>query len=257
MQSLAERWGQKKNGGSENNLFNTIMFAHIKLPQDLNFHWNPTKLIFRDMAAILEKKMVAQNLFSTFSSCLPHQSTPRYQLSLQSDKVDIFGIWQPFWKKNGGSEFFFSIVPSYSPHQIQHVPAGIISLAIILFEILNVKVEKYEKTTLKGQLLLHHFTDRHENRTADRSCRSERPKIFRNFDIYFRFRVIKCQSWKFWKKTAKKGNNSYIVSQIVLKIAQQIALVILNSLRFLGILISAFVFELFAKNCWFTPMFYF
>ena len=32
--------------------------------------------------------------------------------------------------------------------------------------------------------------DRHENCTADRSCRDERPKIFRNLDICFRFRVI-------------------------------------------------------------------
>ena len=90
-------------------------------------------------------------------------------------------------KKNGGSE-------KYSPHLTQHVPVEIISLAIILSKILNVKVEKYEKTTLKGQQLLHCFTDRHENCTADRSYHSEWPKIFRNFDTCFRFRVIKCQS---------------------------------------------------------------
>ena len=34
-------------------------------------------------------------------------------------------------KKNGGSEKF-SIEPSYLPHQIQHAPAEIISLAITL-----------------------------------------------------------------------------------------------------------------------------
>ena len=82
------------------------------------------------------------------------------------------------------------IVPSYSPHQIQHVPAGITSLAIILSEILNVKVEKYEKNNIKRAI------------------------------------------------------NSYIVSRIVTKIAQQIDLIILNDLRSFGILISAFVFEL-------------
>ena len=32
--------------------------------------------------------------------------------------------------------------------------------------------------------------DRHENRTADRSCQAERPKIPRNFDSCFRFPVI-------------------------------------------------------------------
>ena len=53
------------------------------------------------------------------------------------------------------------------------------------------------------------------------------------------------------------GNNSYIGSLIVTKIAQQIDLVELNDLRFNRILISAFVFELFAKNCCLTPMFYF
>ena len=54
-------------------------------------------------------------------------------------------------KKKMAARKKFLIVPSYSPHQIQHVAAGITSLAIILSEIINVKVEKYEKTTLKRQ----------------------------------------------------------------------------------------------------------
>ena len=59
------------------------------------------------------------------------------------------------------------------------------------------------------------------------------------------------------KKRHKKGNNSYIRSRIVTKIAQQIDLVELNNLLFLEIFIAAFVFELYAKNCCLTPMFYF
>ena len=59
------------------------------------------------------------------------------------------------------------------------------------------------------------------------------------------------------KKRLKKGNNSYIGSRIVTKIAQQIDLVELNNLRFPGILIAAVVFELYAKNCCLTPMVYF
>ena len=51
-----------------------------------------------------------------------------------------------------------------------------------------------------------------------------------------------------FEKTRKKGNNSYMVSRIVTKIAQQIDLVVLNNLRCHGILISALVFELFAKT---------
>ena len=42
---------------------------------------------------------------------------------------------------------------------------------------MNVKVEKSEKPALKGQQLLQSLTDRHENRTADRSICVERPKI--------------------------------------------------------------------------------
>ena len=64
----------------------------------------------------------------------------------------------------------------------------------------------------------------------------------------FVFELLNVKVEKF-QKTTKKGNNSYIVSPIVTKIAQQIDLVVLNNLRFLGILIAAFVFELFAKNC--------
>ena len=36
--------------------------------------------------------------------------------------------------------------------------------------------------------------DRHQIRTADRSCRADGPKMSQNFDSCFRFRVIKCQS---------------------------------------------------------------
>ena len=41
------------------------------------------------------------------SSCSPHQITPRSICSLKSDEVGHFAILRPFWKKNGGSEFFF------------------------------------------------------------------------------------------------------------------------------------------------------
>ena len=167
---------------------------HINIPQDINFHWNRTKLKFWRYDSHFEKKMVARNKISMVPSCSLHQYTPRYKFSLKSDKVEIFAIWRPFWKKKwwlwtkfqwyhhvrhvklsqdinfhwnrtkltflrNGSHFekkmvvryIISIVPSRSPHKIQHVPVGINSLAIILSEILKVKVEKYEKTTLKGQ----------------------------------------------------------------------------------------------------------
>ena len=45
-------------------------------------------------------------------------------------------------------------------------------------------------------------------------------------------------------KRDKKDNNSYIVTRIVTNIAQHIYIVLLNDLRFLGILIAAFVFQL-------------
>ena len=77
-------------------------------------------------------------------------------------------------------------------------------------------------------------------------------RSFRILISAFTYELLNVKVEKF-DKTDKKGNNSYIVSRIVLKIAQRIDLVILNILRFLRILISAFVFELFAKNCWFTP----
>ena len=80
---------------------------HIKLPQDINFHWNRTKLKFSRIGGHFEKKMTAR-------------------------------------KKN-------LIVPSCSPHQKQHIPIWITSLTIILSEISNVKVKKFEKTALKGQ----------------------------------------------------------------------------------------------------------
>ena len=43
------------------------------------------------------------------------------------------------------------IAPLFSAHQKLHIPIWITSLAIILSEILNAKVEKFEKTSLKGQ----------------------------------------------------------------------------------------------------------
>ena len=58
------------------------------------------------------------------------------------------------------------------------------------------------------------------------------------------------------KKLHSKGNYSYNVSPIVAKIAQQIDLV-LNDLRFIGILIFTFIFDLFSKkNYFFIPMFF-
>ena len=49
-------------------------------------------------------------------------------------------------------------------------------------------------------------------------------------------------------KRSKKGNNSYIVSRIVTKFAQQIDIVVLNDVGSLGFFISALVFDLFEKN---------
>ena len=72
---------------------------HINIPQDINFHWNGTKLNFLRYGSHFEKKMVARNKISMVPSCSPHQYTPRYQFSLKSYKVEIFAIWRPFWKK--------------------------------------------------------------------------------------------------------------------------------------------------------------
>ena len=44
-------------------------------------------------------------------------------------------MWRLFWTKH-------LIVPSYSPHQIQNVIVLVISIAIILSEILNVKIPR-------------------------------------------------------------------------------------------------------------------
>ena len=88
--------------------------------------------IFAIWRPFWKKKMLAWNKIWIVSSCSPRQITPRYQFSLKSDKADIYAIWQPFWKKMVAREII-SIVPSRSPHHIQHVPVGINSLAIILF----------------------------------------------------------------------------------------------------------------------------
>ena len=76
----------------------TSIYPKISIFIEIKQSWN-----FCDMAAIL-KKMVAWNKISMVPSCSPHQYTPRYQFSLKSDKVEILATWQPFWKKNGGSE---------------------------------------------------------------------------------------------------------------------------------------------------------
>ena len=76
---------------------------HINIPQDINFHWNRTKLKFLRYGGHFEKKMVARNKILLVPSRSPCQITQRYQFSLKSDKVYIFAKWQPFWKKNGGS----------------------------------------------------------------------------------------------------------------------------------------------------------
>ena len=76
----------------------TSIYPKISIFIEIKQSW-----IFCDMAAIL-KKMVAWNKISMVPSCSPHQYTPRYQFSLKSDKVEILATWQPFWKKNGGSE---------------------------------------------------------------------------------------------------------------------------------------------------------
>ena len=69
------------------------------------------------MAAILKKKWWLGIKFR-LPSCLPHQytSTPRYQFSLKSNKVEIFAIWRPFWKTMVARNKI-SMVPSCLPHQ--------------------------------------------------------------------------------------------------------------------------------------------
>ena len=103
------------------------------------------------MAAILEKEMAASDFFSRHFHHVRHIKAPKdINFHCNRTKLTISRYGSHFEKKMAALKKI-SIVPSYSPHEIQHVPAGIISLAIILFEILHVKVEKYEKTTLKGQ----------------------------------------------------------------------------------------------------------
>ena len=60
------------------------------------------------------------------------------------------------------------------------------------------------------------------------------------------------------KNDIRRAIHSYIVSPIVTKMAQQIDLVVLNNLTFLGILIAAFVFlSYLRKTAGLLPMFYF
>ena len=101
------------------------------------------------MVATLKKKWRLGNKFQYFHH-VRHIKVPKISIFIPIAQSWHFRVMAAILKKMAAPKKF-SIVPSYWPHQIQHVPAGIISLAIILSEILNVKVQKYEKTTLKGQ----------------------------------------------------------------------------------------------------------
>ena len=130
MPSLAECAVQKKMVARKT-IDYTIMFATSKYPKFLIFNQIQLSWYFA-YGSHLGKKWRFK-FFSIFPSCWPHK-VPRYQCTLQSDKVDIFAIWQPFWKKMADLKKI-SIVPSYSRQQKLHVLDGIISLAIIVSEI--------------------------------------------------------------------------------------------------------------------------
>ena len=142
------------------------------------------------------------------------------------------------------------------PHRIQHVPVGINSLAIIISEISKVKDENTKKQHKKANnsYIVSPIVTKIAQQIA--LVKLNDVRFHRILISAFVFELLNVDVEKF-EKRSKKGNNSYIVSWIVTKIAQLIDLVVLNNLRFLGILIAAFVFELFAKNFCFTPMFYF
>ena len=177
----------KKNGGSKEQFKYYHHVRHIKLPQDINFHWNRTKLKFSRIGGHFEKKMTAR-------------------------------------KK-------FLIVPSCSPHQKQHIPIWITSLTIILSEISNVKVKKFEKTALKGNNSYNVSPIVTKIAQQIDLVELKDLRFLRILISAFVFELLNVKVEKF-QKTTKKGNNSYIVSPIVTKIAQQIDLVVLNDLRF-------------------------
>ena len=81
----------------------TIMFTSSIYPKISFFIEIIQSRYFRNMAAILKKKMVARNKIWIVSSCSPRQITPRYQFSLKSDKDDIVRNMAAILKKNGGS----------------------------------------------------------------------------------------------------------------------------------------------------------
>ena len=67
---------------------------HIKLPQELISHWNPTKLIFRDMAAILKKKWRLGKVFdSTIIFATPHTT-----YSSWNDLSSYYTFWDIKYK---------------------------------------------------------------------------------------------------------------------------------------------------------------
>ena len=206
--------------------------------QDINFHWNLTKLKFLRYDGHFEKKGGSEQHFD---------STIMYATSNYPQDINFY------WNRTklkfvlyGGH--FGSIVMLATPNAT-YSSLNYLS-SYYTFSDIKCKSRKFQKNDIRRAITPISF---HENCTAYRS-RAEQPKISRNFDICLSYQMSKLKNSK---KRPKKSNNSYIGSRIVTKIAQQINLVVLNDLRFHGILISACVFELFAKNCCFIPMIFF
>ena len=160
----------------------------IKLPHDINFHWNPTKL--------------------------------------------TFSIFQPFWKKNGWLEIKYHSTIMFAASNYPKISIFIEIGQSLHFCHLAAILKKNGGSKIKFDCTIMS--------TISKTTYSN----LNYLSSYYTFWDIKCHSWKMRKKRHKKVNNSNTVSWIGTKIAQQIDLVVLNNLRCLGILITAFVFEL-------------
>ena len=129
-------WALKEGPG----FYNTCT---IKLEAPRSLHRSPgyqSITVCHDMHCL--RKNTARNKIRQYHH-VHHIKLPQdINLSLKSDKVYNFAIWHPFWKKMAARKWNL-IVSSCSPHQKQHIPIWITSLAIILSEILNVKVKKF------------------------------------------------------------------------------------------------------------------
>ena len=150
------------------------------------------------MAAILKKNGRLEIKFDR-TIMFTTSNYPKISIFIEIGQSLQFCNIAAILKKNGTSEMKFDSTIMFTTPK-KHITIWITSLAIVLFEILNDTVEKLEKIALKGQQLIHRFTNSHENRTAERSYSAEGPRIAQNLEICFHFRVIKGQSWKFRKK---------------------------------------------------------